>query len=203
MSQKPVGYIKKLLAIDCETSGLFYNLESPAYNPQTGQYYQPVSIGLVVVDADTFNAIEELYVEIAWDGMSLWSTQAEKIHGLSKSYLEENGVSTLDAIEQIGNLIINHWGPSSPVHILGQNPWFDLCFLRSVLEREGINIKFGNKLFDSNSVGFAVFGTYNSKDLFDLLGTKQPLTHNALIDARNAVEVFKKTRLIADQCFGG
>lgn len=194
------GQITRFLAIDCETSGLFFNGSNPAVNA-TGQYYQAVSWGMVVVDAITLNPIKELYIELKWDGVSLWADQAEKIHGLSKSYLETNGMSRAEAIEEIGNLIIDHWGPDAPVCIAGHNPQFDLAFLRNDLQLEGLNIKFGARMIDTNSIGFAVFNTHSSDELFELLNFKRNSTHNALTDAKGAVHVIKTVRTIADSCF--
>lgn len=204
MSDKPRGYITRLLAIDCETSGLVYNSDDPSYDAKTGQYFQAVSWGLIVVDAINLKTIEELYLEIKWDGKSQWNTQAENIHGLSKAHLAKNGMDRQDAVEAIGNLIINHWGPSSPICVLGHNPSFDLAFLKRDMRSEGIDLRFGSKRIDTNSVGFTVFGTHNSDDLFELVGIKRdPNNHNALDDARAALEVVRRTRALANECFGG
>lgn len=204
MSDKPVGYMTRLLGLDMETTGLAYNADDPSFNPRTKEYYQPVSVGLIVVDADTLKTIEELYIEIKWDGKSVWNKKAEQVHGLTKEYLQEHGVTYEDAVVQIGNLLLDHWGPDSPIHILGHNPWFDLCFFRRLMRTQDIDLKFGNKMIDTNSLGFAVFGTYNSTDLFDMIGVRHSSgKHNALTDARNSVEVVRRTRMLADQCFGG
>lgn len=199
----PRGYITRLLALDCETTGLHFNQDNPATGTGKNGYFQTVSWGLIVVNAVTFETIEELYIEIQWDGQSIWNTKAEAVHGLSKSYLKENGVTRSEAVESIANLIINHWGVDSPVHILGHNPQFDLAFLRADLRSEGLEIKFGSKMVDTNSIGFAVYGTHNSDDLFDMVGLPNRGDHNALVDARNALQVLKTTRLVSNECFGG
>ena len=204
MAMKPPrGYVTRLLAIDSETTGLAYNCDDPSYNPNTGEMFQAISWGIIVVDAVNLLPIEELYVEIQWDGKSVWSPGAEKIHGLSKQYLAENGITSTEAVEQIANLILKHWGPSSPVHVLGHNPWFDLSFLKRLLRSEGLEIKFGNKMVDTNSIGFAIYDTHNSDDLFEYVGIPSRKDHNALDDARCALQVLQTTRMIADACFGG
>ncbi len=202
-THKPRGFITKLLAIDVETTGLAFNMDDPSYNTNTGETFQAISYGIIIVDAINLVPIEELYIEVQWDGISTWSPQAEKVHGLSKQYLKENGVSVADAVEQIANLLISHWGPTLPVHLLGHNPAFDLAFLKRALRSEGLEIKFGNKLIDTNSIGFAVYDTHNSDDLFEMVGMKKRSDHNALDDARSALTVVKTTRLIATDCFGG
>lgn len=198
----PKGYVTRLLALDCETTGLHFNQDNPALGDGKHGYFQTVSWGLIVVNAVTFETIEELYLEIQWDGNSVWNTKAESVHGLSKAYLKENGVSRSEAVESIGNLIINHWGVDSPVHVLGHNPQFDLAFLKADLRSEGLEIKFGSKMIDTNSIGFAVYGTHNSDDLFDMVGLPKRDDHNALVDARNALQVVQTTRLISNDCFG-
>ena len=199
----PRGYITRLLALDGETTGLHFNADNPATGDGSNGYFQAVSWGLIVVDATTLQPIEELYLEIQWDGVSNWNDKAQAVHGLSKQYLKENGVTRSEAVEQIANLLITHWGPSSPIHILGHNPQFDLAFLKSDLRSEGLEIKFGNKMVDTNSIGFAVYNTHNSDDLFETIGIEPRKDHNALDDARHALQVVQTTRLISTKCFGG
>jgi DNA polymerase III epsilon subunit-like protein len=197
------GYITRLLVLDCETTGLHFNQDDPALGDGKKGYFQAVAWGLIVVNAVTLEPIEELYLEIQWDGQSIWNTKAENIHGLSKAYLKSNGVTRAEAVEAIGNLIIDHWGIDTPVHVLGHNPQFDLAFLKADLRSEGLEIKFGNKMVDTNSIGFAVYSTHNSDDLFEMVGLPKREDHNALEDARNALYVVKVTRTLAEACFGG
>ena len=108
-NKKPRGYFKHLLALDVETSGLAFKSDDPSIEPD-GKEYQIVSAGLVVADADTLKPVEKLYVEVKWDGKSIWNDRAQQVHGLSKAYLEENGLTNEDAALAIGNLIIKYWG---------------------------------------------------------------------------------------------
>lgn len=199
---KPRGYITRLLIIDCETSGLAYNCDDPSYNPTTGETFQAVSWGFIVVDAITLKPIQELYLEIKVDKDTTWDIRVDKVHGLTREYLAENGISRPEAVEIIGNLLVDHWGPSSPIHVAGHNPHFDLAFLRRDLRSEGLDFKFGNKMVDTNSVGFTVYSTHNSDDLFEMVGLPPRKDHNALEDARSALKVLQTTRLIANTCFG-
>lgn len=196
---KPRGYFEKVLAIDVETSGLVFSHDSddPSINSETGETYQIVSIGLIVASSLTFKPIEELYLEIKWDGVSKWSTKAEAVHGLSKEYLEQNGVSAEEAVEAIGNLILDYWGTDSPVCLLGHNvSSFDIWFFKRLLRSVGINLRFGSRTVDTNAIGLATFGTFNSDDLFELvgMGVRDPAKHNALDDARMALAVCRFTK---------
>lgn len=188
MSNKPRGYFEKVLAIDVETSGMHFasTCVDPSFNPETSEAYQIVSIGLVVANARTFKPIEEMYLELKWDGESSWSSKAEKVHGLSKQYLEEHGVTREEAVTEIGNLIINHW-EHTPICFLGHNvATFDVPFFRRLMESEDIYLSYGNRNVDTNALGIATFGTFNSDDLFECIGfpPRDPAKHNALDDAK-------------------
>ena len=201
---KPRGYFDYFLAIDCETSGMAFNEDDPSINTKTGQIYQSVSWGLIVVDATTLKTVEELYLEIKWDGESEWDKKAEKVHGLSLAYLEEHGMTSEEAVVAIAGLILKYWGPDVPVCLAGHNvQTFDMPFLKRLLRSQGIDIKFGNRHIDTNSIGFGVYQTYNSDDLFEMVGCAKRAEHNALDDARNVVRSIRVTRSLANECFGG
>lgn len=143
-----------------------------------------------------------MYIEIKWDKSNQWNTKAEAIHGMSKTYLEANGITMTRAVELVGNLITRHWGTDTPVCVLGHNPQFDLWFLKRLLRSEGLEIKFGSKMIDTNSIGFTVYKTHNSDDLFESIGIEPRSDHNALDDARNALKVVRTTRMLADKLLG-
>jgi oligoribonuclease (3'-5' exoribonuclease) len=192
---KPKAYFNKLLVIDCETSGLCRGSDNPAVNNMTGERYQSVSWGIIVADADTLLPIDELYLEIKWDHTSSWDMGAQKIHKLSKEHLDEHGVTTTEAVEQIASLMLDYFGPTTYINIAGNNPWFDLCFLRELLRSEGLEINFSNRLIDTNSVGFAAFSTYSSDELFEIVSPNQRTgQHNALEDATHALKALRLTR---------
>lgn len=199
---KVKGYHKYMLAVDVETTGLFYSSSNPATN-EMFEYYQPVSVGLAVVETDTLKVIDQLYVEIKWDGKSIWSKEAARVHGLSLRHLEEHGVDSEEAVCQIVELILKYWGPDAPVMLLGHNvATFDLHFIRDLLTRFGVKQKFANKQVDTNSIGLAVFNTHNSDDLFTICGVppRDPSHHNALDDALACVQVMKAVRRLIKYC---
>ncbi len=204
-NDKPRGYFEKLLVIDCETTGLCFSAENPVFNPATGERHQAVSWGLIVADAKTLRPIDRVYVEIKWNKESKrqkksdpsFGGRAEQVHGLTYEYLEKNGLTEEEAVEKIGNLIITHFGPSNPLKTLGHNVHlFDVPFLRDLFERTGVPLTFGNRHYDTNSMGFATFGTFNSDDLFELVGCPKRDDHNALTDAEQALEATRIIRKI-------
>lgn len=198
-NDKPRGYFEYLLAIDCETSGLYFakDNDNPCLNTRTGEYYQSVSWGIIVADASTLKPIEKLYLEIQWDGKSLWSEKAESVHGLSKEYLKKNGITKQEAVVQIANLILNYWGPDNNIQLLGHNVHlFDAVFLDHLMRSEGIPLRIANRHIDTYSAGFATFGTFNSDDLFEAVGFEKRGDHNALKDAEQALETTRIIRTI-------
>lgn len=194
-------HFNKLLCVDTETSGIAFGQDNPSYDSISKKRYQIVSIGLIVVDAVTLKSIDELYLEIKWDGVSDWSKQAELIHGLSIEYLENHGIEREDAVAEICNLILDHFGYNIPINVMGNNVMFDIQFLKALCRSEGIELKVSNRIYDSNSVGFAMFGTYDSDELFEIIGGKRNL-HNSLDDARLSLKVFQTVKQLSDQLLG-
>lgn len=198
MAKKPRGYIERILFIDCETSGLNFNADDPS------EGYQSVSWGLVVASAQTLDKIDELYLEIKWDGESTWSKEAQAVHGLTPKHLEEHGMTEEDAVVAIAELILKHWGPDSPVCLGGHNvATFDKFFLRRLLRKYEIEVRFGSKTVDTNAIGFATFGTHNSDDLFEAVGLPAREDHNALQDANNARIAVQRIRKMFNACLDG
>lgn len=195
---KPRGYFEKCLALDCETTGLFFSKDSddPSTNHNTGETHQALSWGFIVADAKTFKPIEKLYIEVQWNGTSLWNKEAQAVHGLTKPYLAKNGVTEEYAAQQIGDLILRHFGPDNPLHPLGHNVYFDICFLRQLMRKSGIELKFGNRIIDTNSVASATFGTFNSDDMFEECGLPQRAKHNAMEDIEYTLESARRIKMI-------
>lgn len=207
---KPKGYFDRLLVIDCETTGICWGYESPVYNPSTKERHQAVSWGVIVADAHTLMPIEKLYIEVKWNEHSkrqarntlTFGQEATKIHGLTRGYLEENGVDEEHAVELIGELILKYWGPDVTVKTLGHNVHlFDVAFLRDLFERHDIHIKFGSRHVDSSSVGFVVLGAWSSDDLFAKLGFTERGKHNALQDAEMTLAAMRIIRTLTKDIF--
>ena len=204
VNNKPRGYFERFLVVDVETSG-FAKADDASFNPTTGETFQAVAVGLIVVNAQTLKTIQELYVEIKWDGISTWSMGAQAVHGLTLEHLEANGMSTEDAANEIANLILDHWGPNSPVVLCGHNVVsFDMWFVKRLLRSAGFEVIFSNRTLDTNAIGFTVFSTFNSDDVFEQVGcaVRDAAKHNALDDARMSLEVIRTARTIGNTVLG-
>lgn len=199
---KPRGYFEKLLAVDCETTGLTFGVDDPSIG------HQAVSWGMIVTDFKTLKPIDELYVEIKWNAESKaarkkdpsFGKRAEEIHGLSYEYLEKNALSEEEAVVEIMNFLLPHWGPTSCIPLLGHNVvTFDLWFLKRTTRPYGIELKHGSRHYDTNTISGICWGEFNSDDLFTACGLGEREAHNALEDARNSLESARLTRMIFNE----
>ena len=198
------GYFSKVLAMDCETSGLNFG-----YDPSVG--YQAVSWGLAVADAETLKVIDTLYVEIKWNGTAKWEKKAEAVHGLSKEYLEKHGLTEEQALEEIANFIYQYWPPNDEfstnrsVRCLGHNvATFDVWFMRQLFDKFDLPFHTGNRFIDSSTIGWAVFDCFNSDDAFELVGVvRDEHKHNALDDAIASLTLVRMTRKLSQKILEG
>lgn len=177
--------IKKYLGIDCETSGLKFNTTDPS------QGYQILSIGLLAVDADTLATIDELYLEIKWNGSSNWSDDAARIHGFSKKYLDDHGIEEELAVEEIAMFIDKHFDIKYVISCLGHNVNFDICFLRALLLKYDLVFKFSHRNIDSFTMSALLLDAHDSNEMFSALGFADRTTHNALTDIKMTLKAVK------------
>ncbi len=189
------SHFQKFLAIDCETSGMTFG-DDPSVD------HQMVSIGLIISDVKTFQEIDSLYLLIKWNGESKWNDKAEAIHGLTKEYLEENGVSEEEAVIQIVEFVMKHLNIAKGITLMGHNvASFDKFFLRSLLRKFGVNeLKFSHRTLDSFPVGLLGVGAFDSDELFDLMGLPARKEHNALEDIRYTLKSFRMLNKLFRQC---
>jgi DNA polymerase III alpha subunit (gram-positive type) len=196
------GYFSKVLSMDCETSGVNVNSDDPSIG------YQAVSWGLVVADADTLKVIDKLYVEIKWNGEAKWNKKAEAIHGLTIEYLDKNGLTEEEAVTEIANFVYKYWDPKSEyssqrsIRCIGHNvATFDIWFMRQLFRKFELEFNTGARFIDTSTLGWAVFGCFNSDDAFELIGVKRE-SHNALEDAEASLALVKTTRMMSRKMLG-
>lgn len=192
----------RILAIDSETTGIAFDQRDPTYNPKTGERFQAVSWGVAVLDTH-FNIIEKDYVEVKWNPQIAehrnnnpnYGRDAEKVHGLTKEYLDQHGNTEEEAIELIGSMILRHWAPDQAITLFGHNVGtFDLYFLYDLFHRHGLELKFSSRCIDSFSIGFALFETFNSNELFEITGCQEREHHNAMDDILMTIHSIKMAK---------
>lgn len=193
----PPPKLKKLLAIDCETSGMSFDQEA---NDIT-KGFQSVSWGIIVADVETLRPIETLYVEIKWNGVDLWTNGAEKVHGLSREYLEENGLTEEEAAGCIADIIARHFDIEESIVCLGHNvARFDIPFLKKLLWKFGYEFKFAHRSVDTCGMGIVLLDAYDSQQLFNTLHIKRGDVHNALEDIEATLKAARIIRKLFRDC---
>lgn len=161
------------LAIDWETSG--YSLPNYAEN------HQGLSFGAIIFDVKTFESVDTIYHEIKFDPKYQWSETAEKIHGLSRNYLNTNGVSQEEATTSLVNLIIKYIG-TEDIMLLGHRVHFDKAFTQQLTESQGVFLNYHPTTIDSASIATVLLETSKSDEIFSMLGLPKRGQHNALED---------------------
>ncbi len=204
-TRPPRGYFKYVLALDSETTGLDWNDDDPSVG------HQAVSWGFIVADAETLIPVEKLYVEIKWNDISRlakeedpeFGTKASDIHGLTFAHLEEHGIPEDEAVIKIMTLILKYWGPTNQIHAMGHNVQsFDIPFLKSMLRRYDIELRFSSRQLDTNAMGFITVGSFVSDALFDVMGYDDRDGHNALEDAEQALGSARRIRSLWNEFVG-
>lgn len=193
---------KYLLGVDFETTGVCIRNEDPLLNTDTGERHQAISGGFLVIEEESLEVVDRLYVEIQWNEESkrqreldsTFGVYAESIHGLTYDHLEANGVTEEEAIENIGGLILDYWANSSPINLMGHNVAFDRRFLFDLFIRHGCYLNISARSVDSFSVGLIAWGLHNSDELFDVVVGKQRTLHSAMEDIEFTLEAMKTTR---------
>lgn len=176
------------LAFDTETSGCN---RGNAVNPATG--YQIVSIGMEIVDLQTFESVDKLYIEIQHDPKFKWEAGAQAVHGLSREYLEKNGVTMQDAALIILNFLYPYFADTY-ITAVGHRVAFDIAFMDALLAESGLELKWERMMIDSAGIGAAFLGIAGSDALFSALGLPERTQHNAAEDIEFTVEVIRRMK---------
>jgi hypothetical protein len=187
------------LCLDWETSGALWGGDST-------RDFQGISFGAIIFDTATFDPVEKLYVEIKFNATRYqWSDGAEAIHGLSREYLEANGMSQEDAAVALAELILKYFGDTK-VMFLGHNTEFDRRFTNQLLNTIEIEfsvekqtkfdswIQLHHVVLDTSSTGFIALGLFKSDLLFAKIGFEDRDAHNALTDAEQTLGTCKVIR---------
>lgn len=179
----------KYLVLSCETSGLN---TSDSRNPVSGgdNDFAIISAGLIVVD-EKFNKLDEMYVEIDYTDIPnvAWSKEALQVNGFSKESLKENGIPFYEAIEEMGEFILNHFDTKVITVISHNTGSFVVPFFDAMFKRVEIDLNFSSHMYDLSTLGFVLLGVNKKKEIYNLLNIKQG-TRNALVDARNILKSF-------------
>lgn len=185
MSNKSAPIPKFGLGIDWETSG--FSL------PNYAEKHQGISFGAVIYDTSTYEIVEKLYCEIIYDKKYLWDDGAEKIHGLSRLHLSQNGMKQADAAILLANLIIKYIG-TEDIQALGHRVHFDLAFTDQLMESIGVKLTWHPTRVDTCMLATALMEISRSDEVFEMLGLPARGQHNSLEDIEMTVASAKKMK---------
>lgn len=170
------------IAIDWETSG--YSV------PDYASKHQGISVGAAVFDIKTFEPIETFYQVIRFNKKYEWSDQAEKIHGLSREFLYENGVTQEEAAMLLGSLILKYFGDTKVV-LCGHRCYFDRAFTNQLFDTVDMEIPWDPIQIDSAAIALSFLNVTSSDDLFSICDLPPRTQHNALEDVLLTLESIK------------
>lgn len=174
-----------LLALDTETSGVN---KGPG-DPSTG--HQIVSYGALIIDSQTFEIVDEIYVEIQHNPKFGWSQEAEAVHGLTREYLQANGVTLEEGAFILLSFISKWMGQGMSVVGCGHRFHFDQHFVNSMLNEAGCEIWWDRVVLDTAAIGGAFLNITGSNFLFEAVGLPERTLHNSLEDIKMTVEALK------------
>lgn len=190
---------KYSLWLDWETSGAAFDLAYP--DQFVPGMFQGIQLGLVVADNENFEEVDAIRVNIKFDQSYKWQDEAQKIHGLSREWLEENGVDAEEAVVEIIEFITKYFGsdvifygegkPDKTRSICfgGHNLGFDIAALQALLARFNFKVVEHHVRLDTSSIGFLAVGIYKSGKLFEHFGAEKRGDHDALDDTRQSLAV--------------
>ena len=146
-----------------------------------------------------------MYLEIKWNGYSKWDSKAQDVHGLTKDYLEKNGVEEEEALVMMLEFIMKHVDIKKPLYCLGHNVMsFDIPFFRDMLFRYNVEgIKFGHRHFDTFALSMGTVKEHDSNQLFKCVGLKSREEHNSLTDAKYALDTYRRINKAWNQMLEG
>jgi len=200
------------LWLDWETSGAAFDLPYP--EQFVPGMFQGVQLGLVVADNENFEEVDALKVNIKFDPSYQWQDAAQKIHGLSREFLEENGVDAEEAVATIIEFITKHFGDdvifygegkpdkTRTICFGGHNLGFDIAALQALLKRFGFQVSEHHVRMDTSSIGFHAVGIYKSSALFTHFGAVQRGDHDALEDTRQSLAVAAGVKALIKAALG-
>lgn len=173
------------LAIDWETSG--YSI------PNYAEKHQGISFGAIIFDVRSLEPVEELYREVKFDSKYIWDAGAEKIHGVSREYLDRHGITQQEAAVDLANLVVKYIGQED-VMLLGHRVHFDKAFTQQLTSSIDIQFNYHPTTIDSCSIATVLMELTYSEDIFQTLGLPARGKHNALEDIRYTLESVKRMK---------
>lgn len=192
---------KFILIMDWETTGADFGVPPE----DIAKKYQGISAGLIVADFETLEEVYSDYFMIKYDPKYVWTDRAEEIHGLSREYLEKEGVTRDEAIARVLEPILEFWGPNGIIIFGAHNASFDMAFLKEqILKPAGVNLEFHQARLDTAVLGLILLGNSKSDYVFNIFGGEAGREqHNALADARLCLASMRTAKQLFNEVLNG
>lgn len=171
---------ERFISVDVETAG-----------PTPGDYAM-VSIGACPVDEPS----RGFYIELKPDREAILES-ALKVSGLSWEHLQEHGTEAGAAMRAFAQWVRDVVPPQTHRAVfVGFNAVFDWMFVNEYFVRYGLENPFGHGGLDIKSYYVGMMGSTWEQTSMRHLSPKylagRPLSHNALGDARDQAELFRR-----------
>jgi ribonuclease T len=171
---------ERFISVDVETAG-----------PTPGDYAM-VSIGACPVD----DPDRGFYVELKPDRLAVVDS-ALAVSGLTMEHLAEHGTEPAQAMAEFAQWIRDVVPPQTHRAVfVGFNAVFDWMFVNEYFVRYGLDNPFGHGGLDIKSYYVGMMGSTWEQTSMRHLSPKylagRPLSHNALGDARDQAELFRR-----------
>lgn len=171
---------ERFISVDVETAG-----------PTPGDYAM-LSIGACPVD----DPDRGFYVELKPDRIAVVAS-ALAVSGLSMDELATSGTDPVDAMAEFARWVRDVVPPQTHRAVfVGFNAVFDWMFVNEYFVRYGIENPFGHGGLDIKSYYVGMMGSTWEQTSMRHLSPKylagRPLSHNALGDARDQAELFRR-----------
>ena len=205
---KPQQTPEFVLFADWETTGATFGGDSTID-------YQGISLGAVVARTSDWSEVAAFERFIKFNPAKFkWTEEAEKIHGLSREFLDQNGVTQEQAAEEFLEFLFKYFG-TSKIMFGGHNEEFDRRFTNQLFNSVGIefaieksgkfetNIPLHHVTINTAGIGFVNFGLFKSDLLFSAVGVAERGLHSAIDDARAALQVVQVSNLAVKAALNG
>ena len=155
----------------------------------------PAGYALLSIGACTLFDAREFYVELKPD-KDIFLPEALSVSGLNMEHLAQHGKSPKVAMQAFADWVAEVTPPGHRPVFVAFNAPFDWMFVNDYFHRYLDYNPFGHNALDIKSYFMGAQGTAWGDTSFEKVtnyyGISHPLSHNALQDARDQAEVFRK-----------